>query len=76
LPCAVDHDEAGVEFFDCPRWREVTRLVTASAALLLPQLVHSAFICNAPLFRRVGAHSRSSAMATKKKGKKKKSKGM
>jgi hypothetical protein len=25
LPCAVDHDKAGVEFFDSPWWWEATR---------------------------------------------------
>jgi hypothetical protein len=48
----------------------------SASALLLPQLVHAPFICNAPLFRRVGAHSRSSLMAKKHKSTQKKSKGM
>src|SRR5215472_16425460 len=33
LLCAVDHDKAGVEFFDCPWWREATRL---RQTLILP----------------------------------------
>ena len=36
-----------------PRWPAMCHASTPwrTAALLLPQLVHSAFICNAPLFR-------------------------
>src|SRR6516164_10559994 len=66
LLCAVDHDKAGVEFFDRPWWWEATRL---RHTLTLPprdqlasrQLVAGSSRSSAPSCNRAGSRSPSIA---------------
>src|SRR5215469_6558903 len=66
LLCAVDHDKAGVEFFDRPWWWEATRLRHTLALpprdqLASRQLVAGSSRSSAPSCNRAGSRSPSIA---------------